>query len=357
MHKRYQYSNIPRVDSQLTSSFNEQSGDLFSSVVAWLADRTLFVFAAALLCLMLLSIACDQVLGSVSADASDAQLTQPEGPPSTAANVETQPSDNPEAVEQPSFWFDGSLGDVYSQFLVSLDGFSGLFPEGLEHNPESGRWRDQVSTLAFRLTLAAFLGGLIALRPRKSLPLHHRNPYVVQSQILLAVVACALMMIVGDNAARAFGIFAAASLVRFRTNISDPKEITMLLINLGVGLAAGVGRWELATMFTLFVLLLLQVLESYENNQAFHLTELSVRTHDVEATDEAVRQLFKRNNLDVDIRQLNKESEKHPLGKVVYSIDLKSNLNQERLAQEIYMADPLNIEKLEWHKKKAPSYA
>ena len=58
----------------------------------------------------------------------------------------------------------------------------------------------------------------------------------------MAVVAGAMMMVVGDSAARAFGIFAAASLVRFRTNIRDPKEITVLLICLGVGLAAGVGR-------------------------------------------------------------------------------------------------------------------
>jgi len=74
-----------------------------------------------------------------------------------------------------------------------------------------------------------------------------RNPFVAQTQILLAIVAAALMIIVGNNAAaRAFGIFGAVSLVRFRTNIRDPKEITVLLISLALGLAAGVGRWDLA---------------------------------------------------------------------------------------------------------------
>jgi uncharacterized membrane protein YhiD involved in acid resistance len=165
------------------------------------------------------------------------------------------------------------------------------------------------------------------------------------------------MMIVGDSAARAFGIFAAASLIRFRTNIRDPKESTVLLINLGVGLAAGVGRWEFAMVFTLFVLLILQILESYENHQVSHFMELSVRTHDVEATDEAVRELFRRSKLAIDIRELNKESEKHPLGKVVYCVDLSSKLNTEQLADDIYSADPVNIEKLEWHRKKVPSCA
>jgi len=63
------------------------------------------------------------------------------------------------------------------------------------------------------------------------------------------------MIIVGDNAARAFGIFAAVSLVRFRTNIRDPKEITVLLISLALGLASGVGRWDLGIILALFSLL------------------------------------------------------------------------------------------------------
>jgi uncharacterized membrane protein YhiD involved in acid resistance len=165
------------------------------------------------------------------------------------------------------------------------------------------------------------------------------------------------MMIVGDSAARAFGIFAAASLVRFRTNIRDPKEITILLVTLGVGLASGVGRWELATMFTLFVLVVLEVLENYEHQQAVRLMELSVKTHDVESTDDAVRELFKRNNLEVDVKELNKQSEKHPLGKVVYSVDLGPKVDTERLAAEIYLADPVNIDRVEWHRKKMPSFA
>src|ERR1051326_1296530 len=98
-------------------------------------------------------------------------------------------------------------------------------------------WEATSARIALRFSLAAFLASLLAFRPRRGA----RNPYVAQTQILMAVVAGA-MMVVGDSAARAFGIFAAASLVRFRTNIRDPKETTVLLVCLGVGLAAGVGR-------------------------------------------------------------------------------------------------------------------
>jgi hypothetical protein len=101
---------------------------------------------------------------------------------------------------------------------------TGLSPANLSS------WESTSARIALRFSLAAFLAALLAFRPRRGVTLSRRNPYVAQTQILMAVVAGAMMMVVGDSAARAFGIFAAASLVRFRTNIRDPKEITVLLV-------------------------------------------------------------------------------------------------------------------------------
>ena len=112
-------------------------------------------------------------------------------------------------------------------------------------DPGGPRNSETLVNVTIRLTLAALLSAMLAFRPRRLSHTVKRNPFVAQTQILMAVVASALMMVVGDSAARAFGIFAAASLVRFRTNIKDPKEITVLLVSLAIGLATGVGRWEL----------------------------------------------------------------------------------------------------------------
>ena len=131
-----------------------------------------------------------------------------------------------------------------------------------------------------RLLLAVILSGILAFRPRKNVPLFGRSLFVSQTQILLAVVAAALMMIVGDNAARAFAIFAAVSLVRFRTNIRDPKEVTVLLISLSLGLAAGVGHWHLGVALCLFSLAVLWLLEFRESEQSFRSMELTVKTRD-----------------------------------------------------------------------------
>ena len=151
------------------------------------------------------------------------------------------------------------------------------------------RGRKRLGRLSLRLLLAALLGAALAYRPRKRILVLKRNPYVSQTQILLAIVAAALMIIVGDNAARAFGIFAAVSLVRFRTNIRDPKEITVLLISMALGLASGVGRWDLALVLTFFSLIVLWILEWREPEQVFRSMELKVTTVNVVSTQRALR--------------------------------------------------------------------
>jgi hypothetical protein len=217
-------------------------------------------------------------------------------------------------------------------------------------------WEATAARIALRFSLAAFLAALLAFRPRRGISFSRRNPYVAQTQILMAVVAGAMMMVVGDSAARAFGIFAAASLVRFRTNIRDPKEITVLLICLGVGLAAGVGRWDMAVILTLFVLLALAILEFFEQSQVFRSMEVCVETRNVDQTNEVLKRVFSQHKFDTELRELNRQDEKDPLGKIVYLVNLNTIISTSRLSEEILSADRDNIDSLEWDQKESTTY-
>jgi hypothetical protein len=215
----------------------------------------------------------------------------------------------------------------------------------------------QVLRVTWRLLLASLLATLLAFRPHRYLPALQRNPNVAQTQILLAVVASALMMIVGDNAARAFGIFAAVSLVRFRTNIRDPKEVTVLLISLAIGLATGVGRWELAVILSVFALATLWVLEYFESKQIFRSMQLKVKTHNIAETDNVLREIFERNKLTAEVREVDREDERHPIGRIVYYVTVGPRVSTDQLSEEIFSADPNNVDTVEWHQKKSVSYA
>jgi uncharacterized membrane protein YhiD involved in acid resistance len=217
---------------------------------------------------------------------------------------------------------------------------------------ENQNFLEAASTIVFRLLIAVGLTAILAFRPRKNFPLFKRNLYVAQTQILLSVVAAALMMIVGDNAARAFAIFAAVSLVRFRTNIRDPKEVTVLLISLALGLAAGVGRWDLGVVLALFSLILLYFLEYNEQEQAYRSMELTVKSRNTEHTMDVLRRLFKKNNLDAEVRQLDPTENGNDIGQIQYYLNLRLSLSTDQLSDKILSLDP-NVDAIQWSKTKS----
>lgn len=232
--------------------------------------------------------------------------------------------------------------------------FDAVLGSRREELPEPRRdWLVTSLETTFRLLLAVILSAVLAFRPRKNFPLFQRNLYVSQTQILLAAVAAALMMIVGDNAARAFAIFAAVSLVRFRTNIRDPKEVTVLLICLALGLAAGVGRWDLGVVLCLFSLLLLAVLEYKEPLQAFRSMELTVKSRNTDTTQELLREIFKKHKLEAEVRKLDPPDEQNPIGSIQYYLNLRLNISTDFISDTILNADPNNVEGIEWARTKS----
>jgi uncharacterized membrane protein YhiD involved in acid resistance len=215
-------------------------------------------------------------------------------------------------------------------------------------------WAQIVSTLVLRLLLAALLAAALAFRPRRSVL--KRNPYVSQTQILLAVVASALMIIVGDNTARAFGIFAAVSVVRFRTNIRDPKEVTVLLISLAIGLATGVGRWELAVVLAIFAVILLWILEYREPQQVFRKMELKIGTRNVASTQEVLRAVIGGPDFDAELRTISIPKGDDEVGSLVYAVDVSPSISTNELSQQILNKDLANVDCIEWEEKKSSSY-
>ena len=210
--------------------------------------------------------------------------------------------------------------------------------------------------IMLRFLIAAFLAAFLAFRWRRGLSIPKRNPYVAQTQILLAVVAAAMMMIVGDSAARAFGIFAAASLVRFRTNIRDPKETTVLLICLGVGLACGVGRLDMAIILTVFVIFTLWIMEHFESTQVFRAMDLSIGTRNLEQTHRVLKTVFAKHGFTAELRQLDTEDEEGENGKIVYELSLGTAETTDQLTEEILAADGKDVCNLEWEQKKSSTY-
>jgi uncharacterized membrane protein YhiD involved in acid resistance len=106
---------------------------------------------------------------------------------------------------------------------------------------------------AGRLLVAACIGVIVVAvsrRTRRGRPLTRS---MEQAHVLLCLAGALMMLIVGDSVARAFGIAGAAAIVRFRTPIEDPRDITVLFLLMALGMAAGLGLMPVAALGTAFV--------------------------------------------------------------------------------------------------------
>lgn len=112
-----------------------------------------------------------------------------------------------------------------------------------------------VEHVAPRLLAAVALGGLLVWRPwqRRGRP----KAEIAQTQLLMCVAAALIVAVIGDSVARAFGVVGLGGFIRFRTGIKDPRDAAVLFLLIGVGMAAGLGMYELAAASASLVALIL----------------------------------------------------------------------------------------------------
>lgn len=112
-----------------------------------------------------------------------------------------------------------------------------------------------------KLVAAAAIGILVTGVQRRLQRDKAQSRSLEHAMVLLCVAGSLMMLIIGGSIARAFGIAGAASIVRFRTPIEDPREITILFLLMGLGMLTGIGSFGVAGMATAFLCLFLLVLD------------------------------------------------------------------------------------------------
>ena len=65
---------------------------------------------------------------------------------------------------------------------------------------------------------------------------------LARSLVVLSLVVTLVMLVIGNNIARAFGLFGALALIRFRTPVKDSNDTVFLFLAVAIGIAAGTGN-------------------------------------------------------------------------------------------------------------------
>ncbi len=83
--------------------------------------------------------------------------------------------------------------------------------------------------------------------------------------ILLSLITAVVIMIIGNNLARAFGLVGAMSIIRFRTAVKETHDIVYIFFSLTIGMAAGVGLHSLAIVGTIFIGLISYIISKMDS--------------------------------------------------------------------------------------------
>ena len=129
-------------------------------------------------------------------------------------------------------------------------------------------WHDlqQLADLTSRVTIieafaAIFLSFILTLIIAIVYRLTHTgarySQSFVQTIIIMGVVVSVIMIVIGNNIAVAFGLVGAFSIIRFRSAMSDPKDIAFIFFGMAAGISSGLGYYMIAILFTFSLVLII----------------------------------------------------------------------------------------------------
>jgi hypothetical protein len=135
-----------------------------------------------------------------------------------------------------------------------VDGFSDLAAASLD----TLSWRQALVSLLVAYLLSQAIGAVYAWTYRGL----SYSRALVQALVVGGIVACMLMLAIGQSLARGIGIVGTLALIRFRTNLRDPLDMVFVFASFGGGIAAGTGNFATGFIGTALFLAVVVVLRT-----------------------------------------------------------------------------------------------
>lgn len=157
----------------------------------------------------------------------------------------------------------------------------------------------------------------------------------VNSLVILAMITSVVILVIGNNLARAFGLVGAMSIIRFRTAVRDVQDIVFIFFALSIGMAAGVGLYSVALVGTILINLAIIVLTTF-NFGATRKREflLQLTYHASEENDEKIERILKKHCRKIKLVNLKNIGTENTL-EAFYHISLKQEKRNSVILREL----------------------
>jgi uncharacterized membrane protein YhiD involved in acid resistance len=167
-----------------------------------------------------------------------------------------------------------------------------------------------------RFFLAVLLGVVVSFRRKMT----RYDLSVVQAHAFLSTAGAMFMLIIGGELFRAVGLLGAASVVRYRYAIRNPRDAGTLIIALGLGMACGSGLLTLAVLGGSFVFVMAYVLDHFPQMLVFPRIQqreqvvLKILTREYDETMQQINEVFERYDITYALRTMAQKTSEQKMG-------------------------------------------
>jgi uncharacterized integral membrane protein len=153
--------------------------------------------------------------------------------------------------------------------------------------------------------------------------------------VMLPLIIAVIIMIIGDNIARAFSLAGAFTIIRYRSEPAEAKDISYIFFALAIGLACGLYYISYAALFLLILSVIMLILHftnfTSEKNKNLKLKITVPEDVDYENLfDDIFTKYLKRHEI-IKIKTISFGA----LFEISYSIQLKNDVSVKELIDDI----------------------
>lgn len=161
------------------------------------------------------------------------------------------------------------------------------------------------------------------------------SPGFIVTLIMLPAIIAIIILLVGNNVARAFSLAGAFSLIRFRSAPGDPIDIAYVFFTLAVGLACGMGYILYGALFAVVLCAVMVILSisKYGKPKAKNM-QLKITIPEDTDFQNCFDDVLKHYTISYKIQRI-KTSDFGSLFEIIYSIRLKNDINQKEFIDKL----------------------
>lgn len=153
--------------------------------------------------------------------------------------------------------------------------------------------------ILFAIVLSFLLNALVAWTYKRTYRGTRYSQDYVHTLLILGTVVTLVILVVMGNLATAFGMFAAFSIIRFRRNVGQSRDIGFIFLAMATGLAVGAQQYLLALITVPLVCAIIwaiSVRDLFVAQRSSHL--LRIRVNNDCNYDQAFAEVFARHLTD-----------------------------------------------------------